>query len=209
MTSKLNKSSYEQLIAENVEWLLGCTSRTLERDHIIAVLQNSIALHYPSQPSQPASDPCECKPFCESHGRDEIAAGRDGEFCNECAADGFGGELCHPSSSQCDMTNPKSNEWERSFMCAKHAAEHVIFCATHAKSRSSPIEGRAQGMAEEINGLVDILDEIYTQYDGGTECYEYDDGEQGAYVGVAIKISPESENRIIALLNKERPRHSR
>lgn len=73
---------------------------------------------------------CECRPFCEDHGRDEIATDESGaEFCNECAADGFSGELCHPSAGQCDMTNPKSNEWERSFMCQTHAAEHVIFCA--------------------------------------------------------------------------------
>ena len=66
---------------------------------------------------------CDCKPFCETHGRDEIAVEPDGsEYCNECAADGWSGELCHPSHKSCDMLHPKANEWERQFMCAEHAA---------------------------------------------------------------------------------------
>lgn len=72
---------------------------------------------------------CKCQPHCEVHGRDEIAVDEDGqEFCSECAEDGWGGELCHPEPSACDMLNPKANEWERQFMCEQHAAEHVKFC---------------------------------------------------------------------------------
>jgi len=71
---------------------------------------------------------CGCKPFCEDHGREEIAAGSDGEFCNECALDGWSGELCHPCPQSCDMLNNEANKWERSFMCATHAAKHAQFC---------------------------------------------------------------------------------
>lgn len=51
-----------------------------------------------------------------------------GAAWNECAADGWSGELCHPSHESCDMLHPKVNEWERQFMCEEHAAEHVKFC---------------------------------------------------------------------------------
>ena len=72
---------------------------------------------------------CDCKQFCETHGRDEIAVAHDGtEYCGECAADGWSGELCHPSHEACDMLHPKANEWERQFMCEQHAAKHVKFC---------------------------------------------------------------------------------
>lgn len=72
---------------------------------------------------------CECKPFCEAHGRDETAAATDGtEYCQECAASGWSGEFCHPCAESCDMGNPEANEWERSFMCQRHAHEHAAFC---------------------------------------------------------------------------------
>lgn len=74
--------------------------------------------------------PCGCQKFCEHHDRDEIATDAEGdEFCNECAADGGSGELCTPSPQSCFPGDDKANEWERSFMCAKHAAEHAKFCA--------------------------------------------------------------------------------
>lgn len=71
---------------------------------------------------------CECIQFCETHGRDEIAMNNGKEFCNECAADGWSGELCQPHPLSCDMLDNKSNEWVRNFMCESHAAEHVKFC---------------------------------------------------------------------------------
>lgn len=47
--------------------------------------------------------------FCETHGRDEVAVEPDGsEYCNECAADGWSGELCHPSHESCDMLRPNA-----------------------------------------------------------------------------------------------------
>ncbi len=71
-----------------------------------------------------------CLDFCETHGRDEIALDNDGaEFCNECAADGWNGELCSPAPDSCSLSDPQSNERERQFMCPIHAAEHVAFCA--------------------------------------------------------------------------------
>ncbi|MBZ0134334.1 MAG: hypothetical protein K8D98_00185 [Rhodanobacter sp.] len=86
---------------------------------------------------------CGCQPHCETHGREEIAVDADGnEFCNECAADGWSGELCHPEPGSCDMRNAECNVWERQFMCERHAAEHVKFCeeTLHAveKERAGP-----------------------------------------------------------------------
>jgi hypothetical protein len=58
MTMKLNKYAYQNLIAENTEWLLK-QPRTLERDHIEVVLKASIDLLYPVQspPAQPITHP--------------------------------------------------------------------------------------------------------------------------------------------------------
>ena len=72
---------------------------------------------------------CNCKQFCETHGRDEIAIAPDGsEYCGECAADGWSGELCNTNHEACDMRSQEANEWERQFMCPQHAAEHLKFC---------------------------------------------------------------------------------
>jgi hypothetical protein len=43
---RLNKHGYEQLINEDIEWLQK-VPRSLERDHIIAVLKASIKHEYP------------------------------------------------------------------------------------------------------------------------------------------------------------------
>jgi hypothetical protein len=71
---------------------------------------------------------CDCKPFCEEHGRDELVRQADGdEYCGECVADGWSGELCTPAPDSCNMTQPKANDWQRQFMCAEHAEEHSKF----------------------------------------------------------------------------------
>ena len=44
---RLNKLGYQQLIGEDIAWLEKMP-RTLERDHIILVLQTSIEYEYPS-----------------------------------------------------------------------------------------------------------------------------------------------------------------
>jgi hypothetical protein len=51
---KLNKEGYAQLIEEDIEWLENNTSDTLERKHIIMVLEQSIDTYYP--PKQKCSD---------------------------------------------------------------------------------------------------------------------------------------------------------
>jgi hypothetical protein len=45
---RLNKAGYEQLVNEDIAWLEKIP-RTLERDHIIAVLKASIEHEYPSR----------------------------------------------------------------------------------------------------------------------------------------------------------------
>ena len=44
---KINKEAYQKLITEDIEWLLKETERTLERDHIIEVLESSVSKYYP------------------------------------------------------------------------------------------------------------------------------------------------------------------
>lgn len=46
MPLTLNKSAYTQLIEEDIDWLLK-QPRTLEREHIVAVLRESIESFYP------------------------------------------------------------------------------------------------------------------------------------------------------------------
>lgn len=62
MSYRLNKLGYQQLIAEDIAWLERF-SRTLERDHIIMVLQASIEHEYPSFTSADLTPPP-----CETHG---------------------------------------------------------------------------------------------------------------------------------------------
>lgn len=77
---------------------------------------------------------CGCKPFCEIHGRAELVTDAydfGGEGCNECAADGFTGELCWPHPNSCHTGGPDSraaNKWERQFMCWWHRLVHWWFC---------------------------------------------------------------------------------
>ncbi len=46
----MNKKTYEKLINENIEWLEKIhPTNSLEKDHTIAVLKDSIRLHYPEK----------------------------------------------------------------------------------------------------------------------------------------------------------------
>lgn len=47
MGSRMTKAAYEQMVTENVNWLLQ-QPRTLERDHIIMIVEASVAHEYPS-----------------------------------------------------------------------------------------------------------------------------------------------------------------
>jgi hypothetical protein len=49
MSSTLNRQAYEQLIAEDLEWLLK-QPRSLERDHIEAILRSSAERNYGLEP---------------------------------------------------------------------------------------------------------------------------------------------------------------
>jgi hypothetical protein len=61
---RLNKHGYEQLINEDIAWLEKIP-RTLERDHIIAVLKCSIEHEYPSFTMKDL-----LPDLCEEHGKD-------------------------------------------------------------------------------------------------------------------------------------------
>lgn len=44
---QMNKESYTRLVKENISWLLDNTDDSLERRHIIDILNNSINTNYP------------------------------------------------------------------------------------------------------------------------------------------------------------------
>jgi hypothetical protein len=46
---KLSYSAYTQLITEDIKWLLDYAPNTLERRHIIAVLEDSVKFYYGRQ----------------------------------------------------------------------------------------------------------------------------------------------------------------
>ncbi len=49
MAHKLTRDAYVQLIEEDIAWIMKIP-RTLEREHIILVLRDSIDRHYPPEP---------------------------------------------------------------------------------------------------------------------------------------------------------------
>ena len=42
---KMNQQAYEKLICEDIDWLLNNTQDTLERQHIVQVLRNSVNIY--------------------------------------------------------------------------------------------------------------------------------------------------------------------
>jgi hypothetical protein len=63
MSMKLNKPGYEQLINEDIEWLEKKVPRTLERDHIVAVLKASIEHEYPEATVKRGCGCASCESF--------------------------------------------------------------------------------------------------------------------------------------------------
>ena len=57
MVSKLNKNAYEQLIQEDIDWLEKHTEDTLEQNHIIAVLKDSVRFYYPAMETRGFTKP--------------------------------------------------------------------------------------------------------------------------------------------------------
>jgi hypothetical protein len=107
-----------------------------------------------------AKPKCECKDFCEHHGRDDIEldAGTGEEYCSECADDEGSGELCRPSPRSCFPGDTKANERERGFMCPEHAAQHVTFCAeSDAEDDATP---QPQAASKELTSEPDVYHEM-------------------------------------------------
>ena len=105
---------------------------------------------------QPSGEDCGCHNFCEDHGREFIEVTEAGEeYCHECSADGFSGELCGPMAGSCDMRSQKANEFERAYMCPKHAAEHEAFCReSYAEEATPPVEPSSEGVRGLVRRLV-------------------------------------------------------
>lgn len=63
MTMRLARDAYKQMIAEDVAWLMACQP-SLERDHILAILQCSESREYDRPPApvaeirEPTDDEC-------------------------------------------------------------------------------------------------------------------------------------------------------
>ena len=74
---------------------------------------------------------CDCKLFCDEHGREFLETDDDGEpFCGECASNGFTGVVCVPSPDSCFSSSGKPNdadEFEMQFMCSKHKDQKLKF----------------------------------------------------------------------------------
>lgn len=56
MSMQINKSAYEKLIKEDIEWLLSNTKDSLERRHIVEVLNYSSERLYPNSSSEIPND---------------------------------------------------------------------------------------------------------------------------------------------------------
>lgn len=46
MSLTINRAAYEKLVREDLEWLLNNTYRTLERDHIVMIIEQSVEFYY-------------------------------------------------------------------------------------------------------------------------------------------------------------------
>lgn len=55
MSMKIDKFSYEELINSDIEWLLANTHNCLERQHIIAIIKDSVNSYYAPAGDCPAS----------------------------------------------------------------------------------------------------------------------------------------------------------
>ncbi len=53
MSMPLNRSAFEQLIAEDIAWLESAAPDTLERRHIVACLKEQARLTYEAHPVAP------------------------------------------------------------------------------------------------------------------------------------------------------------
>jgi len=49
---KLGKESYQKLINDDAKWLIENTGNSLERQHILRILWDSISLYYPDAPQE-------------------------------------------------------------------------------------------------------------------------------------------------------------
>ncbi|MDE2103364.1 MAG: hypothetical protein KGL39_39350 [Patescibacteria group bacterium] len=54
---------------------------------------------------------------------------------------------------------------------------------------------------------LDLLEDIYSRYEDGIQCYEVPDNYEG-YVGQAIRLPSDVEGLITDLLNRRRPRNA-
>lgn len=52
----LTRESYEKLIDQDIEWLTNNTAPSLERDHIIDILKDSVNLYYGGLIGNPVND---------------------------------------------------------------------------------------------------------------------------------------------------------
>lgn len=95
----VQEESMERLYGAAVEWplpnvWLGVTveNQDAAEERIPLLLEAPAAVRWISM--EPLLGPVDLDlPRCEIHGRDELSM--DGRYCNECAADGFSGELAH------------------------------------------------------------------------------------------------------------------
>lgn len=54
---------------------------------------------------------------------------------------------------------------------------------------------------------LDLLEDIYSRYEDGAQCYENPEDYEG-YLGQAVELPCNVENQIVELLNRRRPRNA-
>lgn len=70
-----------------------------------------------------------------------------------------------------------------------------------------------QGLSEpgaELAEALELLGMMFDYYENGCPCYEISgDGERGAYLGNAIELSADEENRIVAILTIQKAQEAK
>lgn len=93
-SKKLNRAKYVQLVNDDLAWLLK-HPRTLERDHIEAIVHTSVDVHYPATPKATTASPCGP---CQGSGKLWDSNWHHFDKCNFCC--GSGSKLCANNGEQ-------------------------------------------------------------------------------------------------------------
>ena len=139
-------------------------------------------------------------------------------------AQGLERELAEAKEANAELV--KDNEWQKQYALRWEKAATVAMNEVQEQARLLGISGsreakllaelveldhcrmeaeRAEALAKEVAALKDALALIYDRYEEGMGCYE-DPEESAGYVGNAVRLSEDEENKIIALIPSDAAR---